>query len=241
MDGDDLLSMMIKLHDEQPEQFSEDDLLGNTMTMFRGGYNPNGMVLYWALFLLSRHPEAMQRLREELERVLCGASPRADQLDDLPFLECIIKETMRLFPAGTWTGRYSMAPFEMCGHSLPAGTWVMLSPYVTQRMPEVFPNPRRFQPERWLTIHPSSYEFMPFSAGPRYCIGASLAMMQLKTSLAILLQRFQFQLLPGARVDVAGMNSIRPKNGLPMIVQPAAGLPPLSRFTGSVKAIVDLN
>lgn len=241
LEGDDLLSMMIKLHEQEPEKFSENELLANTMTMFRGGYNPSGMALYWSIFLLSRHPQAMQRVQAELEAALGGRSPEVEQLEKLPFLEGVIKETMRLFPAGTWTGRYSTQPFEMDGHHLPGHTWIILSPYVTHRLPEVFPEPRKFMPERWLSIHPSSYEFLPFSAGPRYCIGAALAMMQLKTALAIILQNYHFQLKPGAKVDCAGINSIRPKNGLPMIAHARGESPPMSRLSGNVKEIMEVD
>jgi cytochrome P450 len=105
-------------------------------------------------------------------------------------------------------------------------------------MPEVFPDPYRFRPERWLSIHPSAYEFMPFSAGPRYCIGTSLAMMQLKTAMSILLRRYRFRLKPGTKVECSGFNSIRPKCGLPMILhEPDRELQP-APFYGNVKRLV---
>ena len=113
-----------------------------------------------------------------------------------------------------------------------------MSPYITHRMPELFPNPYIFKPERWLSIHPSAYEFMPFSAGPRYCIGTSLAMMQLKIALTILLKRFRFSLKPGTNVDCVGFNSIRPRHGLPMLLgNPGQELRAVS-FQGNVRKIV---
>ena len=236
--SDDILSAMIQFHEQHPERFSETELLGNTLTMFRGGYNPNGMALYWTIFLLSQHPSILKRLLEEFDQVLDGRSPTIGQLDKLGFLECVIKETMRLFPAGTWTARFSKEPFEMGGHQLPGGTWIVMSPYVTHRIPNVFPDPYKFVPERWLSIHPSAYEFMPFSAGPRYCLGASLAMLQLKVALPVILQRYGLQLKPGARVDITGLNSIRPKNGLPMILYPRGQEPWQASFNGNVRALV---
>ena len=236
--GDDILSVMIRMHEEDPERLSERELLGHTTTMFRGGYNPNGMALYWTIFLLIRHPEKLQILLNELKEKLGGNIPTPDQVEDLPYLEGAIKETMRLFPAGTWTGRLAMQPFELDSHALPKGTWILMSPYITHRIPELFPEPYRFLPERWLSIHPSAYEFMPFSGGPRYCIGTSLGMMQLKIALAIILQRYSFCLKPGTVVDCTGLNSIRPKNGLPMFVNsynsPARNI----SFKGNVHKIV---
>ncbi|HSQ39191.1 MAG TPA: cytochrome P450, partial [Anaerolineales bacterium] len=236
--GNDILSVMIQMHEDDPERLSEDELVGHTTTMFRGGYNPNGMALYWTIFLLSRHPEALKRVLEELDGAMGGKDPTPEAVEKLPYLVGVIKEGMRLFPAGTWTGRLAMREFELDGHPLPKGTWIVMSPYVVHRIPEIFPDPYCFMPERWLTENHPAYEFMPFSAGPRYCIGTSLAMMQLKIALSILLQRYSFTLKPGMRVDCAGLNSIRPKNGLPMIVTARGDIPRPAPFEGNIHKIV---
>lgn len=238
LDGKDILSVMIQMREEDPERLSEDELVGHTTTMFRGGYNPNGMALYWTIFLLSQHPEALEKVLEEIDQATGGKDPSPESMEKLPYLVGVIKEGMRLFPAGTWTGRLAMRDFELGGHPLPKGTWIVMSPYVVHRLPEIFPDPYRFKPERWLTENHSAYEFMPFSAGPRYCIGTSLAMLQLKISLSMLLQRYSFTLKPGARVDCAGLNSIRPKNGLPMIVRERGGIPAPVPFEGNIHQMV---
>jgi cytochrome P450 len=237
-DGDDILSALIRLHEEDPARMSENDLIGHTI-MFRGGYSPNGMALYWTIFLLSQHPRFFKKVLAELEQVLGGKNPTPEQLERLPLLEAALKETMRLIPAGVWTARYAMEPFRLGPYQLQKGTWVIMSAYVTQHIPEIFPEPNKFLPERWFTIHPSAYEFMTFSAGPRYCIGQSLAMMQLKTALAIILQRYSFTLKPGTVIDCIGLNSIRPKHGLPMIVNERNDNPLAKPFKGNVHSIVD--
>ena len=236
--GHDILSAMIRMHQENPERLSEDELIGHTTTMFRGGYNPSGMALYWTIFLLSQHPGEMKKVLEELNRRVKGDTPTEQEVESMPYLEGALKEAMRLFPAGTWTGRLAMQDFTLNSHAFSKGTWVLMSPYITHRMPELFPNPYIFKPERWLSIHPSAYEFMPFSAGPRYCIGTSLAMMQLKIALTILLKRFRFSLKPGTNVDCVGFNSIRPRHGLPMLLgNPGQELRAVS-FQGNVRKIV---
>jgi cytochrome P450 len=237
--GDDILSVMIRMREENPERLSENELIGHTTTMFRGGYNPNGMALYWTIFLLSQHPEALKKVMGELDQAMGGKNPTPESVEKLPYLEGAIKEGMRLFPAGTWTGRLAMHEFEMKGYPLPKGTWIVMSPYVNHRIPEIYPDPYRFKPERWLTEYHSAYEFMPFSAGPRYCIGTSLGMMQLKIALSIILQRFSFTLKPGTKVDCAGLNSIRPTRGLPMIVKDRNDNPVPAPFKGNVHSIVD--
>jgi cytochrome P450 len=236
--GDDILSIMIQMHGQDPERMSERELLGHTTTMFRGGYNPSGMALYWTIFLLSQHPDKLRKVLEEREQLVRGDIPTPEEVESMPYLEGALKEAMRLFPAGAWTARLAVQDFTLDSHPLPKGTWIVMSPYITHRIPEVFPEPYRFLPERWLSIHPSAYEFMPFSAGPRYCIGTSLAMMQLKISLSILLKRHRFKLKPGTKVDCAGLNSIRPKNGLPMILHGPREESIPSLFEGNVKKIV---
>jgi len=238
LDGEDILSIMIQMHEQDPERFSESELIGHTTTMFRGGYNPNGMALYWTIFLLSQHPDALKKVLGELDQAMGGKDPTPDMVEKLPYLEGAIKESMRLFPAGTWTGRLAMRDFELEGHPLPKGTWIVMSPYVIHRDPEIFLDPYHFKPERWLSEYHSAYEFMPFSAGPRYCIGTSLGMMQLKIALSMILQRYSFTLKPGAEVNCAGLNSIRPKNGLPMIVGDRSEPPIPATFKGNIHQIV---
>ena len=240
VDGDDILSALIRLNEEEPARMSEIDLIGHTI-MFRGGYSPNGMALYWTIFLLSQHPDILKKVLNELDEVLGGEIPTPEQLDKLTLLDGALKETMRLIPAGVWTARYAMEPFQLGDYELQKGTWVMMSAYVTHRIPEIFPEPYEFKPERWQTIHPSSYEFMSFSAGPRYCIGQSLAMMQLKIAMSMILQRYSFTLKPETVIDCIGMNSIRAKNGLPMTISPRIDNPTATPVKGNIHSIVHLD
>jgi cytochrome P450 len=239
--GHDILSIMIKMHEDEPERLSEQELIGHTTTMFRGGYNPSGMALYWTIFLLSQHPQKFRKVLDELDQLVQGDTPTQQEVENMPYLEGALKEAMRLFPAGTWTGRLAMHDFTLDSHLFSKGTWILMSPYITHRIPEVFPEPYKFRPERWLSIHPSAYEFMPFSAGPRYCIGTSLAMMQLKIALTMLFRRYRFTLKPGTNVDCAGFNSIRPKHGLPVILHgPYEEKKPVA-FKGNIRKIVNFD
>ncbi len=236
--GKDILSAMIQLHEQDPQRMSEEDLIAQTI-MFRGGYSPNGMALYWSLFLLGQHPEVLKNVQQELKQVLNGESPTPEQLSQLPLLEGVIKETLRLIPAGIFTARYSTAASRLGAYEVAKGTWVVLSAYITHRIPEIFPDPYKFKPERWLSIHPSAYEFMSFSAGPRYCIGQPLAMMQLKIALSIILQRFVLTLKSGTVMDCVGMNSIRPKHGLPVIVHEPDYKITVEPVKGNIRGIVE--
>jgi len=241
LNGEDILSIMLQLQEQDPERLSEDELMGHTTTMFRGGYNPSGMALYWTILLLSQHPEAFKKVLAEIDQIVGEGNPTQEQVEKMPYLEGAIKEAMRLFPAGAWTARVAMQDFELESHALPKGTWIVMSPYITHRIPEIFPEPYRFKPERWLGAHHTAYEFMPFSAGPRYCIGTSLGMMQLKITLSMIFQKFSFTLKPGTNVDCVGLNSIRPKNGLPMILNQSGALNAVAPIQGNIHKLVQFS
>ncbi|MEO0374593.1 MAG: cytochrome P450, partial [Cyanobacteria bacterium P01_A01_bin.17] len=144
--------------------------------------------------------------------------PTVEQLSQLPLLERVIKESMRVIAAVPWNGRVTSQETELGGYTLPKGTEVFVSIYHTHQMPDLYPDPTAFKPERWEAISPSSYEFNPFSAGPRLCIGAAFALMELKIVLAMLLQRFRWELMPDQVIDRKGLISLKPKLGINMKV-----------------------
>jgi cytochrome P450 len=155
-------------------------------------------------------------LVEELERELKGAPPTLEQLERLPLLDRVVKESLRLLPPVPTAFRTSTAPFEMGGHRFEAETRLYYSPYITHRLPDLYPEPKRFLPERWLKEEPPVYGYIPFSNGPRRCIGATLALLEMKLLLSMLLQRFRLSVPPGTRVEPWVRATIQPKGGLPM-------------------------
>jgi cytochrome P450 len=215
-------------------------LIGQTATLFVAGHDITARVLTWALFLLSQHPRQAADLDDELSGRLRGAAPRAAQLDDLPLLDGVLKESMRLLPPVLWWARTSTAPFELGPYTLPRGARAVVSHFVTHRLPDLYPRPGRFLPERWAGLHPGPYEYIPFSAGPRMCPGAGAAMAEMKTVLAVLLQRRRLTLRPGARVDCGGLMLSAPRRGLPMVVHAADRVFPASPAVGNVRTLVDL-
>ncbi|MGB7445395.1 MAG: cytochrome P450 [Coleofasciculaceae cyanobacterium] len=217
----DVLSMLIQARDEESGfGLSEDELLGHTGVLFAAGHETSANALTWTLFLLSQHPQIATDLLDELETVLQGSPPTLEQLSQLPLLERVVKESLRILTPVPWNGRVTSQATEMGGYSLPAGTEVFVSIYHTHHMKELYPEPEEFRPERWETIEPNSYEYNPFSAGPRICIGAAFAKMEIKIVLAMLLQRYRLQFLPQTEVDRFGVIVLKPKNGMPMLVHP---------------------
>ncbi|MBZ0286763.1 MAG: cytochrome P450, partial [Anaerolineae bacterium] len=161
-DSGDAFSMLIQAQDEDGSRMSDSELIGQALTLFVAGHETTASALTWALFLLSQHPRTMAALAGELAP-LNGDAPTPEQWNQFPILDGVIQETLRLFPPLPIVSRASTAPFEMGGHHFPARTGVILSAFVTHRMADSFPQPDRFLPERWASIDPSPYEYIPFS------------------------------------------------------------------------------
>jgi cytochrome P450 len=215
----DVLSMLIQVRDEESgSRLSESELLGHVGVMFAAGHETSANALTWTLFLLSQHPQIISDLLDELDAVLHGNPPSLEKLLQLPLLERVIKESMRVLSPVPWNGRVTSKPTELGGYTLPAGTEVLVSIYHTHQMPDLYPNPTAFNPSRWETITPNAYEYNPFSAGPRLCIGAGFAMMEIKIILAMLLQRYRLQFVSHRPIDRTGAIVMSPKSGLPMSV-----------------------
>ncbi len=217
----DVLSMLIQARDEESgHPLSEEELIAHTGVIFLAGHETTANALTWTIFLLSQHPQLTGDLVNELDSVLHGEPPKIEQLAQLPLLDRVIKESMRVLTSVPWNGRVTSETTELGGYELPKGTEVFVSIYHTHHMPEIYQDPEAFKPERWETINPSIYEYNPFSAGPRLCIGATFAMMEIKIVLAMLLQRFRWEYITGQTIDRAGVISIKPKYGLSMMVRP---------------------
>jgi cytochrome P450 len=217
--GDDLLSMFLETHDEDSNMMTDDEVIGQTVAVFRGGSKTSASSLTWTWFLLAQHPQVLNDLLDELDSVLGGGPPTFEQVyQGLPFLEAVLKESLRLIPPVVWGTRYSTEPFELGGYCHAKGSTVVYSAHITHRRPELYKDPFRFIPSRWFDIRPSTYEFLPFSAGPRRCLGAEFAMIEMKTILAILLPRYSLTLLPNQRIDRVGITGSLPKYGIKAIL-----------------------
>lgn len=243
--GADVLSMLIAARDEDGSALDEDELIGHTGVIFAAGHETSTNALAWTLFLLAEHPAVANELAAELASVLHGDAPTVEQLGKLPYLDAVVKESMRVLPPVPLHPRIVGEDHELGGHFLPKDTELFLSIFHMHHDPALFPEPNRFDPSRWSKIKPSVYEYNPFSAGPRMCIGAAFATMEIKIALAMLLQRFRVERTPGARVDRRVAITMAPKNGLPMRIRRADGAWAAARrslapVSGNLREIVDL-
>ncbi|MGF1515503.1 MAG: cytochrome P450 [Elainellaceae cyanobacterium] len=217
--GYDVLAMLLQArYEESDEGLTEAELMGHANVIFVAGHETSANALTWTLFLLSQHPAIAADLVDELAAL--NGPPTLAQLAQLPLLDRVVKESLRVLSPVPWNGRITSQPVEMQGHELPAGTEVFVSITQTHQMPDLYPQPRRFDPARWETLSPTPYEYNPFSAGPRLCIGAGFAIMEIKLVLAMLLQRYRLQLVPQSLIDQSGVIVMSPVQGMPMYVHP---------------------
>ncbi|HEX6290501.1 MAG TPA: cytochrome P450 [Herpetosiphonaceae bacterium] len=236
----DVLTMLIHARDEDGAAMSDVELVAQAYTLFLAGHETSSNALTWTLFLLSQHPRVLDDLRTELADVLHGEPPTVEQVSQLPLLERVIKESMRLLPPASFGARISTAPFSLGPYDMPKDSVILFSQYMTHHMPEIYSEPERFLPERWERITPSLYEYLPFGAGGRMCIGASFAMTEIKIVLALLLQRYGLMLAPNARIDRLLKVTLGPKHGMPMVVLPTNRPVPRITARGNIREMVDL-
>ena len=240
IDNGDVLSMLLLSRDEDGSMLNDQELVGQLIGLFIAGHETTANTLTWTLFLLAQHPQILADLLDELEGQLQGEAPTIEQLNSLPLLDRVIKESMRLLPPVQWAERINMAPVKLGSYELPARTFLIYSPAVTQRLPELYSQPNRFNPARWESMNPSIYEYLPFGAGPRMCIGSSFAIMEIKIVLSIILQRYYLKLPDGCKIDRAGFTILTPKKGLPVFLEPQRHQFSKATVKGNINAVIDL-
>jgi cytochrome P450 len=221
-DEGDLLSMLLKAKDDDGSQLNDRQLRDEVMTIFLAGHETSALTLSWAWYLLAQDPEAERKFHEELAQVLDDRLPTMEDLPRLPYTERIAKESMRLYPPAYALGREAIKECEIGGFRVPAGAQIFMFQWATQRDPRFFPDPNRFQPERWTEEFSNSlpkYAYFPFGGGPRACIGNYFAMMEVILLLATIGQRFRFSLVPEHQVTLMPAMSLRPTDGIKVVVE----------------------
>ena len=215
---DDLLSRLMNARDEETgEAMSETLLRDESITTFLAGHETTARTMTFTWYALASSPQVTARLHEELDRVLGGRVPTADDLRRLPYTLHVVMEVLRLYPAAPFYVRDATEPDQIGGFDVPAGTGVMLSPYYSHRHPQFWENPEAFDPDRWTREREAQNRaFHPFGAGPRVCIGNNFSLLESHLLLAILAQRFTPMLRKGyeARWEMQGVLGLA--GGLPM-------------------------
>ena len=219
---DDLLDLLLQARDEETGAgLSDQELRDEALTIFAAGHETTANALAWTWYLLATHPEANARFHEELDRVLQGRTPNADDLHRLPYTRAVFDESLRLYPPVPAIQRKTTAATTLCGMALPAGAVVLVGTYNLHRHPAFWPNADRFDPERWLEgDRPTARcAYLPFGMGPRACIGTHFATVEGPLLLALIGRRYDLRLAQD-HVSPEVMVTLRPKGGIRMTLHP---------------------
>jgi cytochrome P450 len=178
---------------------------------------------------------------QEIHAQLHGRAPTAEDLDCLVLLDAVIMETLRILPPAYWIARISRAPFVLGGQEFPLGSTVLLSPFVTQRMADVYPEPDRFLPRRWIGVRHQPYAFIPFAVGVRQCLGQFYTINLCKAVMTTILQRYSLSLLPHTKLDFVGTRRPAPRPGTFMRIGPP-GVPVVPEgLSGNYRRFINQN
>ncbi len=220
-DKGDLLSMLLLAQDVEGDggKMDNEQVRDEAMTLFLAGHETTANALSWTWYLLAQHPVVEAKLHQELAAVLAGRSPTIEDLPQLKYTEMVLAETMRLYPPSWILGRTAIKDYQVGGYPVPAGSTVFMSQYLMHRDRRYYPEPNRFDPERWTPEGRESrpkFAYFPFGGGPRMCIGETFAWMEGKLLLATLAQQWTMQLEPGQQIGLQPLVTLRPKPGIRM-------------------------
>ncbi len=221
----DFLSMLLLARDDDSgAPLSDTEVRDQVMTMLMAGHETTAKALTWTLYLLDRNRDAAVRIRQEVQAVLGGRVPEVADLADLQFTWAVVQEALRLYPP-VWTISRVARDDDVIGdYSIPAGSFVLMSPYTMHRHPDFWEAPNMFHPDRFAPERDAarpSFAFLPFSGGPRQCIGKSFASVELPLVLVTLLQRYDVRLVPEHAVAPEALVTLRPADGLMVTLHPA--------------------
>ncbi|HEX3397376.1 MAG TPA: cytochrome P450 [Steroidobacteraceae bacterium] len=228
-----------KIRDEAPKDFltrlvaakDPDDGAGlnatevrdEVITIFMAGHETTAVAMTWVWYLLSQHPSEEAKLHTELDAVLAGRAPTAEDLPNLPYTRMIIEEAMRIYPpAPGMSIREAKEADEVCGFKVTPGLQMMISPWVLHRHRRLWDNPEQFDPTRFskeASEKRPRFAYLPFGGGPRVCIGATLAMTEATLILAVLAQRFRLRLKEQQHIKLQARITLRPENGMMTILE----------------------
>ncbi len=228
----DILSLLIAARDEDGSELADDEIRDQVMTLMFAGHDTSTSTITFLLYELARHPAELARLQAEQDEVLGGGVPTPQQLfGELPYLDMVLDETLRLYPPA-WVGpRRAIENFDFGGYTVPAGAYVNYCSWASHRLPEVFPEPEAFIPERFTRERKAALPrgaYVPFGGGSRICIGKRFGQTEVKLVATMLLQRMRFELLPGRVMAIQQMPTLSPIGGLEMRARSRAITAPIS-------------
>jgi cytochrome P450 len=222
-DQGDLLTMLMMARDEDGTAMTDQQLRDEAVTIFLAGQETTANAMGWAFYLLSQHPEVEAKLHAEVDRVLAGRAPTLEDLKQLPYTEMVVKEVLRLYPPAWLISREANDEVQIGEYTFPAGTLFGVMIYHLHRSPQWWDQPDAFIPERFSPENEHKINkraYIPFSNGPRICIGNTFAQMEAQIILAQVASQYRLAVEPGYKVEMMPRLTLSVKNRLPMILTP---------------------
>jgi cytochrome P450 len=221
---DETIYRIIAEHDTEGDggQMTDGQLRDEAMTIFIAGHETTANALAWTWYLLSQSPEVEAKFHAEIDEVLNGRLPMAEEVSRLRYTEMVLAEAMRLYPPAWIIGRRALQDYEVAGYPVPAGSLMLMSQYVTHHTARWYPEPFRFDPDRWKPEEKEKrprFSYFPFGGGPRVCIGEGFAWMEGALVLATIGQQWKLRLVPNQRIEPRPLVTLRPRFGIKMIAE----------------------
>lgn len=217
-EGNDVLSLFLRARRDTGDHFHDRQLRDEVITLYLAGHDATSHALAWTFHFISRHPPVHERLLDEIGRSSSDV-PTAQEIQSLTYTRQVIQESLRLRPPGALIARQVVNDDEVGGTRLPAGSWVLLVPYLTHFLTDYWPDPDRFDPDRFAgdgAARRHAYSFYPFGMGPRTCIGNHLAMLEIQLVIAMVMRRYVIEPAPGTTGKPTWHATLHPKGGLRM-------------------------
>jgi pentalenene oxygenase len=205
--------MILAIRDEHGDPLTDTEIRDQVFTFWGAGTETTASLLAWSLYLLGQHPEAARRMQTEADDVLDGRIAVYGDVARLDYTHRVLTETLRLYPPGWIIPRMLTRQTTLANRTLPAGTLLLYSPYLIQRRGDLYPDPDRFDPDRWLSDRATTLPrgaFIPFGGGARICMGDTFAMLEATLALATIAARWQLDPLPGVITQPRPCGTLRP-------------------------------
>lgn len=226
-----LLAMLMQARDEDGQPMSDQQLRDEAATLFLAGHDTTATAMAWTLLLLTQHPTWQAAVQDEVDRVLCGRAPGTADVPTLEKTGWVVREAMRLYPPVPLIARQSVEDCDIGGYRIPGGSLLYICPWVMHRNPRFFDEPDAFMPERWadnLEGRLPRNVYLPFSGGPRICIGARFSMMEATLLLANFMQAFSFRFAGNQPPEPFPSITLIPVGGVPLTLHARTDAPPLA-------------
>lgn len=216
--GEDILSLMMSATDEAGQHMSDEELKDELMTLLFAGHETTASALAWAFYWLHKLPEVKAKLLKELDSLGCNFDP--NEAVKLPYLTAVCQETLRIYPIAMFTfARIPKAPYQVMGYEFAAGTQLTPCIYLTHQREDIYPEPKKFKPERFLERQFSPYEYIPFGGSNRRCLGMAFAMFEMKLVLATIMSQWQMDIAEHKPVQPVRRGiTLAPSGGVKMTI-----------------------